>query len=299
MDLSGPWMNDAALDNGYKYNGIERNTDFGLNLDLAFFRSYDASLARWFQVDPKPTMASSSYVGMANNPFVFSDFMGDTVIFANDNVRKLVEKFSEHEKTVKSGKKAKENKFYNAEFAKIISDLNDKKEIFNFTSDPKLLSSPLILGEITATATGLNIIIPDWSGTPKASAQEENGGLSYALFEEVFHAKQYLEGDLVKFSDNNGFGLKTKTGLGLGMIEANAKIWAADRVGIETYKKIIGTDTYDIYTWAGLIRSTNGEANRPVVVANMLINGVTKSYNSGQIGGNPREVTYKTPYSKF
>ncbi|MBK8191990.1 MAG: hypothetical protein IPK76_01750 [Lewinellaceae bacterium] len=31
LDLAGPWMNDAAQDNLYKYNGKELNSDFGLN----------------------------------------------------------------------------------------------------------------------------------------------------------------------------------------------------------------------------------------------------------------------------
>ncbi len=36
----------------YRYNGIERVDDLGLNWDMAAFRSYDPAIARWGQVDP-------------------------------------------------------------------------------------------------------------------------------------------------------------------------------------------------------------------------------------------------------
>ncbi len=52
MDLSGPWMNDAALDNGYKYNGKELHTDFGLGWYAYGARWYDAQVGRFTGVDP-------------------------------------------------------------------------------------------------------------------------------------------------------------------------------------------------------------------------------------------------------
>jgi RHS repeat-associated protein len=80
MNASYSWMNNATLtDNAYQYNGIERNDDFGLNLDLAFFRSYDASISRWLQTDPRPNYNHSLYSGMGNNPVFISDVLGDTL----------------------------------------------------------------------------------------------------------------------------------------------------------------------------------------------------------------------------
>jgi RHS repeat-associated protein len=52
MDLSGPWMNDAALDNRYKYNGKEYNDDFGLNWMDYGARWYDGVVGRFPVVDP-------------------------------------------------------------------------------------------------------------------------------------------------------------------------------------------------------------------------------------------------------
>jgi RHS repeat-associated protein len=66
--------------NAYQYNGIERCEDFGLSLDLAEVRSYDASIGRWHQIDPKSSERESVYVGFANNPILYSDPFGDTAI---------------------------------------------------------------------------------------------------------------------------------------------------------------------------------------------------------------------------
>jgi RHS repeat-associated protein len=48
LDMAGPWMNDAAQDNFYKYNGKELNGDFGLNWMDYGARWYDGSLGRWW-----------------------------------------------------------------------------------------------------------------------------------------------------------------------------------------------------------------------------------------------------------
>ncbi|MBN8683588.1 MAG: hypothetical protein J0L99_13150 [Chitinophagales bacterium] len=83
MEMNGPWSNDAAaLDNLYKYNGIERNNDFALNMDLALYRAYDPVIGRWWQIDPKINLSLNPYVGFENNPVVMVDMLGDTVKFA-------------------------------------------------------------------------------------------------------------------------------------------------------------------------------------------------------------------------
>jgi len=78
MDLSGPWMNDAALDNGYKYNGKELNTDFGLQWMDYGARWYDGALGRWWSIDPMVGAlgAFSPYAYGALNPISNIDFFG-------------------------------------------------------------------------------------------------------------------------------------------------------------------------------------------------------------------------------
>ena len=66
--------------NMYQYNGIELNDDFGLDWNMAFYRSYDASIGRWGQVDPlaEKYIGMSPYTGMGNNPITYSDVNGDS-----------------------------------------------------------------------------------------------------------------------------------------------------------------------------------------------------------------------------
>jgi RHS repeat-associated protein len=60
--------------NRYRFNGIEVLEEF--DLELAPFRSYDASIGRWSQVDPIYKFGESGYAGMANNPVLYADPMG-------------------------------------------------------------------------------------------------------------------------------------------------------------------------------------------------------------------------------
>ena len=78
LKMNYTWMDNLALDNKYQFNGIERNEDLGLNLDLAMFRGYDPAVGRWWQVDPKPSFLLSGYSGFGNNPILFADHFGDT-----------------------------------------------------------------------------------------------------------------------------------------------------------------------------------------------------------------------------
>jgi len=68
----------GGVENKYKYNGIEFNKDFDLNLGEAFFRSHDPQIGRWWQIDPKPSDMMSPYAAMENNPISKLDFLGDT-----------------------------------------------------------------------------------------------------------------------------------------------------------------------------------------------------------------------------
>lgn len=60
------------------FNGIEQVEDFGLDVEVAFFRVYDAASARWWQADPKYNEGMSLYSGFGNNPVKLSDILGDT-----------------------------------------------------------------------------------------------------------------------------------------------------------------------------------------------------------------------------
>ncbi len=67
------------LKNNFKYNGIELNTDFDLNLYEAFYRSLDPQIGRWWQIDPEVerTHVWSPYVVGFNNPVSNNDPLGN------------------------------------------------------------------------------------------------------------------------------------------------------------------------------------------------------------------------------
>ena len=78
LELGYAWMNDAAADSKYRFNGIERNEDFGVKLDMADFRSYDPAIGRWLQVDPMADAmpGMTPYRFGFNNPLQFDDPSG-------------------------------------------------------------------------------------------------------------------------------------------------------------------------------------------------------------------------------
>lgn len=85
MGIKGEWkfvQPQIGGTNLEQFNGIELNDDFGLNWNMAFYRSYDPSIGRWGQVDPlaEKYLNMSSYNGMGNNPITSIDPKGDSVI---------------------------------------------------------------------------------------------------------------------------------------------------------------------------------------------------------------------------
>jgi RHS repeat-associated protein len=73
----------GKLENKNKFNGIELNNDFDLNIYDAFYRNLDPQIGRFWQVDPKPTDMESPYAGLGNNPIFNIDPLGDTVILSD------------------------------------------------------------------------------------------------------------------------------------------------------------------------------------------------------------------------
>lgn len=57
-------------ENKYKYNGIEQNTDFDLNMYDAFYSNLDPQIGRFWQIDPETNNLESysPYESMGNNP---------------------------------------------------------------------------------------------------------------------------------------------------------------------------------------------------------------------------------------
>ncbi len=76
--ISSKALNGVA-ENKQKFNGIEQNNDFDLNMYDAFYRNLDPQIGRFWQIDPKPNEMYSSYSALQNSPIRYFDPLGDTV----------------------------------------------------------------------------------------------------------------------------------------------------------------------------------------------------------------------------
>jgi len=75
LTMKGVWMGDEN-NFRYKYNGIEQNSNFGIELSFAHYRTLDPTIGRWMQVDPKTEMMKS-YTPFV--PVVAAAIIGATV----------------------------------------------------------------------------------------------------------------------------------------------------------------------------------------------------------------------------
>jgi len=73
---------NGISENKKKFNGIELNSDFDLNVYDAFYRTLDPQIGRFLQIDPKIESADawSPYSAMLNNPIRYMDPLGDSTI---------------------------------------------------------------------------------------------------------------------------------------------------------------------------------------------------------------------------
>ena len=71
--------------NRIKFNGIEQNNDFDMNIYDAYYRNLDPQIGRFWQLDPKPSDSISLYAFAFNNPIRYSDPLGDTAIVGINN----------------------------------------------------------------------------------------------------------------------------------------------------------------------------------------------------------------------
>ncbi|WP_026231596.1 RHS repeat protein [Neolewinella persica] len=193
----------------YRFNGIERNEDLGL--DLAAFRSYDPAIGRWLQVDPKAEsfVQMSPYTGMGNNPISYADPLGDSIWVTIEQSRN-----------------------------------NDGVLVNNFTihAEGKVLNSAGWFGNAKKVATGIN----DYYNGQSSSTQSGNGitNISFDVnFSEASSMSQVAKSDhLLVIVDNvlgkadpdlgggNAGGLANTPGK-IGYIEGNSVSTAIHEFG--------------------------------------------------------------------
>lgn len=82
-------------ENKLKYNGIEYNQDFGLNLYEAFYRGLDPQIGRFLQIDPETNYLETQYAAMGNNPCTNKDWLGNYFTWANEDVHERYNRMRE------------------------------------------------------------------------------------------------------------------------------------------------------------------------------------------------------------
>ena len=72
----------ASFGGGYRFgfNTQEKEVELGNGVTTAEFWMYDGKLGRRWNVDPKPNISISVYACFGNNPILFQDIFGDTII---------------------------------------------------------------------------------------------------------------------------------------------------------------------------------------------------------------------------
>jgi RHS repeat-associated protein len=295
-------QNDAtARDNKYQYNGKELNDDFGLNWNDYGARWYDASVGRFTSVDRFAVKYNSHqpYHYGLNNPVVFIDINGDSIKYANTAIEEYVNKYTSATVTDKKGR-VKENKNYNAGFAALVNRLKDSKDMFVFTDDASKMkgNNSGQLGEFNSSDDGnsFNIVVPDFSSGEKAKLTDIFGGRGAVLAEEVFHATQYLGGELGKVKGENGkFGLKVNSNTTMILVEADAKIYASGS-GMGYSSTTSYVEDYNVPTMTGLIYGMNGDRQ---AVGRLLIHGTMRNIDPVFGSGGSRTVKYPASYSIY
>lgn len=253
--------------------------------DIGRFSSIDRFSAKYtFQ---------SGYSYGAGNPIKYIDVNGDSIKYANEDIRNYVSKFASPTIVNKKGKE-KSNPNYNEGFAKLVSNLENSSETFLFTDDASkmLKKDPNQLGEFNISPDGsmLNIIVPN-SGSPLL---ELFGGRGAVLAEEVYHANQYLNGDITKTKSSSGFGLKPNVGFSTMLIEYEAKLFAANS-GMAELRSNNHIPGYSIQTFSGLIKSAKSKEE----AVRILMFGTTKTVFPSLGSGPPTTITYGASYSIY
>jgi RHS repeat-associated protein len=134
------YSRENSVPQNFKFNGIEQQNDLNLGVYSAFYRMYDPAIGRWWQVDPKPSLQESLYLGMDGNPVLRPDPLGDKVRYERgEGVTR--EQHREFKREIRQMRRDSDS------FGKMHKDLRKDKSTFVYKSESKSVSSSGALGK--------------------------------------------------------------------------------------------------------------------------------------------------------
>ncbi|MEM6830951.1 MAG: RHS repeat-associated core domain-containing protein, partial [Bacteroidota bacterium] len=192
----------ASVPNKYKYQGMELQPE--TETYLADFRSYDPAIGRWQQVDPKANEFHSPYAGMGNNPIMYYDFLGDTIVDANGAVAKLVNNVNEQIDALNSVLNNKDFNYDKLGFSKkqVQSKVKALKGVLSEINRMKVSAQVYHVQNADDQGAGVSFDAKTGAIDIRVNASSSIGLIGH----ELLHGFQFENGDLSLFKDNSAYG---------------------------------------------------------------------------------------------
>lgn len=176
----------------YKYQGIELERHFGLEMYETFYRELDTQLGRFMQVDPKAEVDYhiSPYAAMRNSPVLYTDPLGDVASDPGDY-------YGNDGRYHGSDGNNKDNKAYTADAAVTTQSKGANGKV---TTTTEFINAK----ELPVSNSTLNVLA-------NTVAQESSGDVkeSYALASTIVNLANYKGSDVLTTIKNEGiYGYK-------------------------------------------------------------------------------------------
>jgi RHS repeat-associated protein len=246
-------------ENFYQYNGKELNEDFGLDMYDYGARFYDASVGRWFAIDPlaEKYVGFSPYNYVMNNPIMFVDPDGRYV------------DFGKHERS-----KELWDKMYSTADDETRGSMDAMLNNEDITFTINYTIGEAYYGGMSSTRRGLGKVKNKKEGKKTYGVsvniqitEEQHGGKNIneqavaIMGDELTHVGQLLDGEMGLFSEStpgnptntNGYDYQDEVDSKEGSIQALKNVFGEENID-QSVSRVVGSanDYYEKVTKGGM-----------------------------------------------